>query len=191
MGIPSKRCAALDFSRRLRMGGNRRLPFPLSVLTATTVVGAIACVGSSGLAQSPSTVAIEKMDVGTAPADFEFGRTGQGQQGKWVVVGDASAEGGHAIEQSSADRTDYRFPLAIYRPVVAKDVDVLVRFKAVAGSVDRAGGVAVRLIDPDNYYVVRANALENNVRFYRVIKGNRVQIAGANTKVSANEWHTL
>ena len=49
----------------------------------------------------------------------------------------------------------------------------------------------MRLFDADNYYVVRANALEDNVRFYRVIKGERQQIAGADTKVSANEWHTL
>ena len=65
------------------------------------------------------------------------------------------------------------------------------RFKAVAGSVDRAGGVALRLVDPNNYYVARANALEDNVRFYRVSNGRRIEIAGANLKVSTNEWHTL
>ena len=61
----------------------------------------------------------------------------------------------------------------------------------VAGRVDQAGGIAVRVIDADNYYVVRANALEDNVRFYRVVKGRREQIDGANTKVASNEWHTL
>jgi hypothetical protein len=84
-----------------------------------------------------------------------------------------------------------RFPLAIYKPLSVKNVDVSVRFKAVAGRVDQAGGIALRLSDPDNYYVVRANALKDNVRFYRVASGRRVQIAGVNTKVSANEWHTL
>ena len=49
----------------------------------------------------------------------------------------------------------------------------------------------MRLSSPDNYYVVRANALEDNVRFYRVVNGRREQIEGANTKVSPNEWHTL
>jgi len=49
----------------------------------------------------------------------------------------------------------------------------------------------VRLADPDNYYVVRANALEDNVRFYRVVKGRREQIEGADLKVSAQAWHTL
>jgi hypothetical protein len=136
-------------------------------------------------------IAIEKMDIGTAPAQFEFARTGQGGPGRWIVVADAGASGGRAIEQASTERTDYRFPLAIYNPVSAKNLDVSVRFKPIAGSVDRAGGIALRLVDPDNYYVVRANALEDNVRFYRVVKGSREQIEGANTKVSANEWHTL
>src|SRR5450759_23779 len=162
------------------------------VFAAAVAACAIACASSAGLAQKGTPmIAIEKMDVGMAPADFDFGRTGQGGAGQRVVTGDASATGGRAIEQSSTDRTDYRFPLAIYRPLSAKNVDVSVRFKAVAGSVDRAGGIAVRLIDSDNYYVVRANALEDNVRFYRVVKGRRVEITGANTKVTANEWHTL
>lgn len=136
-------------------------------------------------------IVIEKMEIGAAPADFDFGLTGQGRPGQWVVTRDASATGGRAIEQSSADRTDYRFPLAIYKPFSAKNVDVSLRFKAVAGSVDQAGGIALRLVDPDNYYVARANALEDNVRFYRLSNGRRIQIAGANLKVSANEWHAL
>jgi hypothetical protein len=176
------------------MDGNWLRVFPSirSIFIAAAVACAIACAGSAVLAQKGAPmIAIEKMDIGAAPANFDFELTGQGRPGQWVVTRDASATGGRAIEQSSADRTDYRFPLAIYKPFSAKNVDVSLRFKAVAGSVDRSGGIAARLIDSDNYYVVRANALEDNVRFYRVVKGSRVQIAGANTKVSANEWHTL
>jgi hypothetical protein len=106
-------------------------------------------------------------------------------------VADATAASGRAIAQTSTDRTDYRFPLAVYQPISPKDVEVTVRFKPVAGKVDQAGGIAVRLTTPDDYYVVRANALEDNVRFYRVVKGNRQQIAGADTKVASGEWHTL
>src|SRR5205085_7198531 len=120
-----------------------------------------------------------------------FGRTGQGAPGQWSVIGDPSAAHGVAIAQTSQDRTDYRFPLAIYQPVSARNVDVVVRFKPVGGRVDQAGGIAVRLAGPDDYYVVRANALEDNVRFYRVVKGSRQQLQGANTKVAANQWHTL
>lgn len=65
------------------------------------------------------------------------------------------------------------------------------KFKPVAGQVDQAGGIAVRVADADNYYVVRANALEDNVRFYRVAKGRREQLDGVNIKVASNQWHTL
>jgi hypothetical protein len=61
----------------------------------------------------------------------------------------------------------------------------------MTGQVDEAGGIAVRLSTPVDYYVARANALEDNVRFYRVVKGRRQQLAGANLKVTGNQWHTL
>ena len=162
------------------------------VIAAAFAACALACAGSAGLAQRGMTlIVIEKMEIGTAPADFEFRRTGQGGPGQWAIVGDPTASGGRAIEQVSTEPTDNRFPLAIYGPLSVKNVDVAVRFKPVAGKVDQAGGIAVRLTGPDNYYVVRANALEDNVRFYHVIGGQRTELKGANTKVTGNEWHTL
>jgi hypothetical protein len=137
------------------------------------------------------TIAIAKMELGAPPAGFQFARTGQGDLGRWIVVSDETSSAGRAIEQSSTDRTDYRFPLAILDSIVAKNVDVSLKFKPVAGHVDQAGGIAVRVLDGDNYYVVRANALEDNVRFYRVIRGRRQEIDGVNTKVTSGEWHSL
>ena len=84
---------------------------------------------------------------GARPGHFEFTRTGSGGPGKWAIVDDPTAEGGRAIEQTSNEKTDYRFPLAIYQPLSAKDVDVSLRFKLIAGAVDRSGGIAVRLKD--------------------------------------------
>jgi len=145
-----------------------------------------------GLSQSAATViSIARMDVGSPPTDFQFARTGQGGVGQWKVVADESSFSGRAIEQSSTDRTDYRFPLAIFIPIVAKNVEVSVSFKPVVGRVDQAGGVAVRVADADNYCVVRANALEDNVRVYRVVMARREQIDGVNTKVASNTWHSL
>ena len=162
------------------------------ILAATALASAMACAASAGLAETGAImIAIDKMTPGAAPTEFEFARTGKGAPAQWTVTSDTSAATGLAIEQTSADRTDYRFPLAIYQPLLASNVDVTVRFRAVAGKVDQAGGIAVRLSDPDNYYVVRANALEDNVRFYHVVKDQRSQIEGANTKVTANEWHQL
>ena len=123
--------------------------------------------------------------------DFTLWRTGEGEAGKWTIVADPTAANGQALGQLSNDRTDYRFPMAIYKPYSGKDLELSVRFKAVAGTVDEAGGIVLRLSTPDDYYVARANALEDNVRFYRVVKGRREQLAGADLKVSANQWHML
>jgi len=157
-------------------------------VSAAIVIAAVA----TALAQRPKMiVAFDKLEAGKAPAGFSFARTGQGALGKWVVVNDSTAIIGRAIEQSDTDRTDNRFPLAIASGTPSKNVDVVIRFKAVAGQVDRAGGVAVRVQSAENYYIARANALEDNVRFYRVVGGRREQLAGTDIKVPSGEWLTL
>jgi glycosyl hydrolase family 59 (putative galactocerebrosidase) len=167
-------------------------PLTLLILAAVVITGALVASGPEGLSQSTaSMIAITQMKVGAAPTDFKFARTGKGGPGQWTVVSDETSFAGRVIEQSSTDRTDYRFPLAIFEPIVAKNIKFSVRFKSAAGRVDQAGGIAVRVLDGDNYYVVRANALEDNVRFYRVVKGRREQIGGMDTEVARNEWHAL
>lgn len=160
----------------------------------TVVAAALASVYAQAPAFAQDSLGspdLSRYAVGPLPPEFlTTWRTGQGAVGEWRVVADRSASQGKAIEQSSADATDYRFPLAVYEPLPAQDV-AAVRFKAVAGRGDRAGGLAVRLTDADNYYVVRANALEDNVNFYRVVKGRRQQIKGTSVKVSSGEWHSL
>ena len=134
----------------------------------------------------------ENGQLGTLPAGVTTGLTGWGGPVKWTIAEDASAPAGpKVLAETSADTTDYRFPLAIFDQPVLRDADVTVRFKAVAGEVDRAAGIAVRVADADNYYVVRANALEDNVRLYRVVKGQRIQFAGANLKVPSGAWQEL
>ena len=166
---------------------NLRRAFP----TAIALLLVILPISSEAQVSAPIRIDLSKAEPGQEPADFSIWRTGQGEAARWIVVGDATASQGRAVAQVSNDRTDYRFPLAVYKPFTGKNLEVKLRFKAVAGTVDEAGGIAVRLSTPDDYYVVRANALENNVRFYRVVKGRREQLAGADTKVSAKEWHTL
>jgi hypothetical protein len=149
-------------------------------------------MADTAAAQNPATrIDIAAMPPGSAPPGFSVALTGNGAPGEWRVVADADSTAGKAIAQTSTDRTDYRFPLAIYQPISASKVDVVVRFKPVAGRVDQAGGVAVRLTSKDDYYVARANALEDNVNFYRVVGGRRQQIKGAGVKVAGNQWHTL
>jgi hypothetical protein len=174
------------------------MPFPLQMhqKLAAAVVLALAI---GGVLMSPNTPAqsatmqidLSAMKPGLAPDDFAFSRTGGGDVGEWRVVDDPTASNRRVIAQTRTDTTDYRFPLAVYQRVSVKNVDVKVRFKPVAGKVDRAGGILVRLTTPDDYYVVRANALEDNVRFYRVVKGKREELKSANAKVASKEWRTL
>jgi hypothetical protein len=120
--------------------------------------------------------------------DFEFAATGNGAPGEWSIVRDDAIQ---ALAQTSTDSTDDRFPLAIYRPFSGRNVYVSIRFMPVSGKIDQAGGVVVRFKSAGNYYVARANALENNVRFYRVVAGKRQMIAGVDAIVSSQTWHTL
>ena len=83
------------------------------------------------------------------------------------------------------------FPLAILDGFEARDVAFSVRFRPVSGSVDQAAGLVVRLRDPRNYYIVRANALEDNVRLYRVVDGRRTQFAGVDVRVPRDRWQAL
>jgi hypothetical protein len=130
--------------------------------------------------------------VGALPAKFHSARTGKGSESKWVVMADSTAPSKpNVVAQTSTDSTDYRFPLLIADEGSFKDLDLSVRFKAVSGEVDRAGGLVFRLKDANNYYIVRANALEDNYRLYHVVAGNRRQFAGANFKVTPGEWHEL
>jgi hypothetical protein len=155
------------------------------------IIAAIAASATPVHAEGPMSVSFAETQIGALPPGFAIERTGSGAPAEWKIVADDMIAGRRVLAQTSSDRTDYRFPLAIYQPVSTADVEVSVRFKAVAGAVDRAAGIAVRLADRDNYYVVRANALEDNVNLYRVIKGSRSQIQGARHKVSSGAWHTL
>lgn len=126
------------------------------------------------------------------PAGFSFGRTGRGREGKWVVVQDPTAPAGdHVLAQLDQDDTDYRFPVAVADAPSLKDLRLEVRCKPVSGKTDEACGLVFRYRDPENYYVARANALEDNVNLYHVVTGRRRQIKGWSGKVTRNAWHTL
>lgn len=149
--------------------------------TLLALAGATALTAAESRGQTATRIDLER-------AAYTVALTGSGPPPVWALAEDGGTK---VLAQTSADKTDYRFPLAIFGQPVAADLDVAVRFKPVSGVVDRAAGIALRLIDKDNYYVVRANALENNVRLYRVIKGQRTQFAGADAKVPSGVWQEL
>lgn len=135
--------------------------------------------------------------VGQPPKGFAFSHTANvGAPGRWVV----EAEGSNRfLAQTDADSTRSRFPVAVLADVSARDVDVSVRFKPVSGRIDQAAGLVWRYRDQDHYYIVRANALEDNVVLYKVENGTRTDLPlkgegrtyGKKADVPAGQWSTL
>jgi Domain of Unknown Function (DUF1080) len=145
--------------------------------------------------QTAGTSFIHNFDdekAGSMPAKFHGVRTGHGAPGQWVVMPDSSAPSRpNVVAQNLADPTDSRFALLVSDDSSFRDFDLMVKFKAVSGEVDRAAGLLFRLRDANNYYLARINALEDNYRLYRVVAGKRHTLGGANLSVNTNEWHEL
>jgi hypothetical protein len=161
------------------------------LLAALLYLGGLAHTRGAGAAET-ITLDFDTGAVGTLPTGFSSAVTGGGGPASWMVVEDfTSPSGGKVLAQMSTDKTSFRFPLCVYDGFTGPDVTVSVRFKPVSGTVDQAAGLVARYRDKNNYYVVRAIALENNIRLYKVERGNRQQFAGANVKVPSGEWQTL
>src|SRR5438045_37661 len=105
---------------------------------------AAAVLGFFPVATAAQTINFADAKVGEQPGGFEFARTGSGPLGRWEIVQDGTAEGRKALAQLSADRTDDRFPLAVYSGLVAANVEISTHFKPVSGKEDQAGGLVVR-----------------------------------------------
>jgi hypothetical protein len=156
------------------------------------IVGAFTAVGEAEAGMAVWQWNFDTEPVDQAPSGFTFGRTGSGRLGRWVVQNDKDApSGGHVLAQLDVDNTSYRFPVAVANEPVLRDLQISVRCKAVTGTVDQACGVVFRYTDENNYYVARANALEDNIRFYYVKSGKRIQLASWSGRVSSGFWHEL
>jgi hypothetical protein len=138
---------------------------------------------------------------GKLPADWTVAMTHAGAPPRWEIVRDESAPSPpNVLAQLSRDRTAGRFPLAIWGRALFQDGEVSVAFKAVDGSIDQAAGIVWRHQDSNNYYIARANALENNVVLYKVENGVRTSIApkglpsrsyGVKHKIPIGRWNNL
>ncbi len=133
------------------------------------------------------TVNFDDMKSGAAPAGWTATQTGSGAA-KWAIEKDESAASKPNVLKQSGQAT---FPVCIKNDTSLKDGFVEVKFKPVAGKEDQAGGVIWRVQNANNYYISRANALEDNVTIYHTINGKRVAFKNINTKVTSGVWHTL
>jgi hypothetical protein len=158
-------------------------------MTAKTMLR-IGCLAMAMLAAAPALAETDNFDsaqVGTPPADWTCGVTGRGSP-KWVIEAEASAPSKPNVLKQSGRGT---FPWCVKKSASMENGFVEVKFKPMDGREDQAGGLVWRWKDGDNYYVARANALENNLSLYYTEKGNRVTIKYVDAPVSRDQWHTL
>jgi hypothetical protein len=142
-----------------------------------------------------STVTFELDAVGATPKGWTAAKTGKGNA-IWTVEQDSTAPSRRKIVRQSGQAT---YPLLLNDGSNIRDGFIEIKFKAVAGSLDRAAGVVWRARDAENYYVVRANALEDNVVLYKTVGGVRSHLDivgrkggyGVAAKVPANTWLDL
>lgn len=165
------------------------LPDRRTLLTATSLLLA---ARQAGAQPRPQRYDFETAATGAPPPGFTVALTGGGPPPRWVVLEDTSSPTGpKVLAETSRDRTNERYPLAVLDGFTAQDVAASVRFRALDGRVDQAAGLVLRYRDARNYYVARANALEDNVRLYRVVDGRRIQFAGVDVRVPRDRWQTL
>ena len=138
-------------------------------------------------AAAAETVNFDKAEAGKPPAGWTATQTGSGQA-KWAVVEDATAPSKPNVLRQSGEAT---YPVCLKDDSSLKDGFLEVRFKAISGREDQAAGLVWRAHDANNYYVARANALENNVTIYHTINGRRTEKKRTSMKVPANQWQTL
>jgi len=161
----------------------RRPVFAMALSIALTALVAFA---------QPKTFNFDADAAGKAPAEFTSYSTGGGPAGKWVVTEMNDAPSGkYVVVQTDADKKRTRFPVLIADSGEYSDLDVSMKAKSISGKIDQGMGLVFRFRDPKSYYIVRANALEDNLRLYRMVDGKRLQFASANVKVPANQWHTI
>ena len=142
---------------------------------------------SAVLAAGAETINFDKADVGKPPSGWTATQTGSGQA-KWEVVQDSTAPSKPNVLKQSGRAT---YPVCLKDDTSVKDGFVEVKFKPISGKEDQAGGVVWRAKDANNYYIARANALENNVTIYHTINGRRTEKKRSTMKVASNQWHTL
>ncbi|MEH2470964.1 hypothetical protein V1281_007847 [Nitrobacteraceae bacterium AZCC 2161] len=162
------------------------------IFSVFLAVAFVTCLPAGASAQDAiENVDIGKNEVGAPPAGFELLPSGESKQGQWRVVQDATATAGLAIEQAGLEVTEDRFPFAIYKTASLTNVEISLRLKATGGKIDQGGGVAVRLMAPDNYYLVQVDALRDRVLLSRVTNGVSEEIVGVDADVASHAWHTL
>ncbi len=154
------------------------------MMKAFTPIIALTLMTGTAMAE---TMNFDNEKAGAVPAGWTAGVTGRGAP-KWAVEADASSPSKPNVLKQSGRGA---FPYCVVTKSSLTDGFVEVKFKSISGREDQAGGLIWRFKDGDNYYVARANALENNVSLYYTGNGSRKTLKYVDAPVPLNVWHTL
>jgi hypothetical protein len=129
----------------------------------------------------------------TPPHDFEVGTLFDGRPaGEWRVVDtDRAKSPPHVLGQLQRKGAEHAYKVILATGTAAADLDLSVSFLALEGKADMGGGLIWRATDDRNYYLTRANPLEQNIRIYRVVKGVRQMLKNFDQIIDVKQWHTL
>src|SRR3989442_11342220 len=152
----------------------------------TKVLFVIMAPMSLAMAQT-QTINFDNFKVGDPPPGWTATQAGSGHA-KWTIEKDDTAPSKPNVLKQSGEAT---YPVCLKDDTSLKDGFVEVKFKPISGKEDQAGGVVWRAKDANNYYIARANALEDNVTIYDTINGRHVERKRTNMKVATNQWHNL
>ena len=128
------------------------------------------------LASTPRVVTFDTFTLGKTPPGWTVAMTNRGRAPQWEIRRDDSAATQPYVLAQVSDSSEDRSPLAILDNMSLRDGDVSVRVKPVSGHELQAGGLVWRYKDPNNYYLVRASAVEKNVGVFKVLDGKLIQI---------------
>lgn len=129
----------------------------------------------------------------TLPHEFKVGTLFDGRPaGEWKILRtDRAKSPPQVLGQLMGKGAEHAYKVALIQGTTAADLDLQVSFLPVSGNADMGGGVIWRASDDRNYYLTRANPLEQNIRIYRVVKGVRQMLQNFDHIIDVKKWHTL
>lgn len=168
----------------------------LEVVFTGMLVGTTAASGTTLTIKTGDSPLMWTFDTdlpGTLPHNFAIGSLFDGRPaGDWQVVStDRAKSPPHVLAQLLAKGAEHAYKVVLITEAVASDLNLQVSFLPIQGQADMGGGLIWRAADDRNYYLARANPLEQNIRVYRVVKGVRHLLQNFDQTIDVKQWHTL
>ena len=171
---------------------NRFVTSLISVIVSATLgFGITPAQAETG---SPTSAwSFDREQPGKLPDKFSIGTMFDGRPaGNWQVLATEHAKSPpHVLAQLMAKGAEHAYKITLIKGIVAADLNLEVSFLPIQGQADMGGGLIWRAADDRNYYLARANPLEQNIRVYRVEKGIRHLLENFNQTIDVKRWHTL